>query len=85
MKPLVDGGYLRFAYGGAETGKYLTNHPNIDEIHITGSDKTFDAIVFGEGAEGAQRKLRDEAMLEQAHFERAWKRQPDDRGSRAVE
>ena len=45
LKPLVDGGFLRFAYGGAEVGKLLCNHPLVDEIHITGSDRTFNAIV----------------------------------------
>ncbi len=45
LKPLVDGGYLRFAYGGAEVGKALCAHPLVDEIHITGSDRTFNAIV----------------------------------------
>jgi len=47
LKPLVDGGFLRFAYGGAEVGKALCNHPLVDEIHITGSDRTFNAIVSG--------------------------------------
>ena len=47
LKPLVDGGFLRFAYGGAEVGKALCNHPLVDEIHITGSDRTFNAIVAG--------------------------------------
>lgn len=45
LKPLVDGGFLRFAYGGAEVGKLLCEHPLVDEIHITGSDRTFNAIV----------------------------------------
>lgn len=62
--PLVREGYLRFAYGGAEVGKYLCSHGAVDEIHITGSDKTHDAIVFGDGAEGAQRKLRSQPLLE---------------------
>ena len=44
LRPLVDGGFLRFAYGGAEVGKLLTHHPLVDEIHITGSDRTFNAI-----------------------------------------
>ncbi|MDQ2679693.1 MAG: aldehyde dehydrogenase family protein, partial [Candidatus Eremiobacteraeota bacterium] len=43
--PLVVGGYLRIAYGGADIGAYLTAHKLVDEIHITGSDKTHDAIV----------------------------------------
>jgi acyl-CoA reductase-like NAD-dependent aldehyde dehydrogenase len=61
--PLVDGGLLRFAYGGAEVGKYLCAHELVDEIHITGSDKTHDAIVFGDGAEGAERKRRNDPIL----------------------
>jgi aldehyde dehydrogenase (NAD(P)+) len=43
--PLVEGGFLRFAYGGADVGRYLCGHPAIDEIHVTGSKQTYDAIV----------------------------------------
>ncbi len=46
FRALIDAGYLRIVYGGAEEGAYLCNHPGVDEIHITGSDKTFDAIVW---------------------------------------
>ena len=63
FKPLVDEGYLRFAYGGADAGKYLCAHPLVDEIHITGSDKTHDAIVFGDGPDAAERKARNEPLL----------------------
>lgn len=63
FKPFVDEGYLRFAYGGADTGKYLCAHPLIDEIHITGSDKTHDLIVFGDGPDAAERKARNEPLL----------------------
>src|SRR6266480_4732870 len=42
---------------------YLCNHPGIDEIHITGSDKTFDAIVFGPSPEGAARKAEHKPLL----------------------
>jgi aldehyde dehydrogenase (NAD(P)+) len=63
FKPLVDEGYLRFAYGGADAGKYLCAHAQVDEIHITGSDKTHDAIVFGDGPDAAERKARNEPLL----------------------
>ena len=33
-------------------------------MHITGSDKTYDAVVFGTGAEGARRKAADRAALD---------------------
>ena len=43
--------------------KYLCAHPLVDEIHITGSDKTHDAIVFGDGPDAAERKARNEPLL----------------------
>jgi aldehyde dehydrogenase (NAD(P)+) len=63
LAPLVDEGYLAITYGGAEAGKALCEHPLIDEIHITGSDKTHDAIVFGSGPEGLERKHRNDPLL----------------------
>lgn len=47
FEPLVTRGVLRFVYGGAEVGKFLCSHPLVESVHITGSDKTFDAIVWG--------------------------------------
>ena len=35
----------------------------MDEIHITGSDRTHDAIVFGTGEEGARRKAERRPLL----------------------
>ncbi len=60
---LIEKGFLRVVYGGVAEGAYLCNHAGIDEIHITGSDKTFDAIVFGTGAEGATRKAQKQPLL----------------------
>lgn len=53
---LIDRGFLRVTYGGAAEGAYLCEHPDVEEIHITGSDKTHDAIVWGRGEEGAKNK-----------------------------
>jgi acyl-CoA reductase-like NAD-dependent aldehyde dehydrogenase len=63
MRALVEPRYLRIVYGGAEEGAFLCNHPAVDEIHITGSDKTFDAIVFGSGPEGVARKAEHRTLL----------------------
>ncbi len=63
FRALVDRGFLRIVYGGAQEGMYLCNHSGVDEIHITGSDKTFDAIVFGPGPEGAARKAQKQPLL----------------------
>jgi aldehyde dehydrogenase (NAD(P)+) len=62
--PFVRGGFLRFAYGGAEVGEYLTHHPGVDEVHITGNSRTHDVIVFGPGPEGLARKQRNEPALD---------------------
>ena len=60
FQPLIERGALSIVYGGAAEGEYLCNHPQVDEIHITGSDKTHDAIVFGTGEEGARRKAEND-------------------------
>lgn len=52
----IRGGYLAIVYGGAEEGAYLVRHSGVDEIHITGSDKTYDMMVWG--PPGAERDLR---------------------------
>ena len=56
-------GYFRVVYGGAEEGEYLCQHGAVDDIHITGSDKTHDAIVYGVGDEGRKRKEKREPRL----------------------
>jgi len=53
---LVEEGFVRITGGGADVGAYLVAHPSIDAIHLTGGERTHDAIVFGAGAEGAARK-----------------------------
>jgi acyl-CoA reductase-like NAD-dependent aldehyde dehydrogenase len=63
FEALVRGGFLRIVYGGAKEGSHLCEHDGIDEIHITGSDKTYEAIVFGTGKEGARRKAAGEPKL----------------------
>ena len=63
MAALIEGGFLRIVSGGAMVGVYLTNHDLIDDIHVTGSDKTHDAIVFGTGAEGERRKLANDPII----------------------
>ncbi len=49
LAALVEAGVLRIVDGGADVGEYLVAHPRIDLVHITGSDKTYDAVVFGTG------------------------------------
>jgi acyl-CoA reductase-like NAD-dependent aldehyde dehydrogenase len=63
LAPLVRAGLLRVVYGDAAEGGHLAHHPLVDTLHMTGSDKTYDAIVFGTGTDGADRKRRDDPIL----------------------
>ena len=63
MAALIRAGYLRIVQGGAAEGAYLASHPGVDELHVTGSYRTYEALVFGPGAEGEERRLRDEPIL----------------------
>ncbi len=63
MAALIEGGFLAIVSGGAEIGTYLTGHDLVEEIHVTGSDKTHDAIVFGTGEEGARRKSARDPLI----------------------
>jgi acyl-CoA reductase-like NAD-dependent aldehyde dehydrogenase len=56
LKVFVDAGFLAIVQGGADTGEYLVTREAVESIHITGSDKAHDAIVYGAGPEGSARK-----------------------------
>jgi aldehyde dehydrogenase (NAD(P)+) len=57
-------GLLAIVYGGREEGAYLAAHPGVDEVHLTGSNATHDAIVWGPpGPERAARMARNEPLL----------------------
>ena len=63
LRVLVDRGVLRVVPGGADVGARLCTHPTVDSVHVTGSQATYDAIMFGPGADGAARKSRRERIL----------------------
>ena len=62
-RSLIERGFLRIVYGAAAEGGYLVDHDLVDEVHMTGSDRTFEAIVFGPGEEGAQRKAAGDPIV----------------------
>jgi acyl-CoA reductase-like NAD-dependent aldehyde dehydrogenase len=64
LAPLIREGVVRIVHGDAVQGSYLASHPGVDTLHITGADRTYDAIVFGTGPEGDARKRRDEPVLD---------------------
>ncbi len=57
--------FLAVVYGGADEGDYLVKHPGVGEIHMTGSDRTFDLLVWGPpGPEREARKASGRPLLE---------------------
>ncbi len=57
LAPLIELGAVRLLTGGAEVGGYLVDNDLVDHVHMTGSARTHDAIVWGADAEAAERKL----------------------------
>jgi hypothetical protein len=65
--PLVRRNVFAVVYGGAEEGAALIHHPDVDEVHITGSDKTHDLLLWGPpGPEADARRARNEPLLRKA-------------------
>lgn len=63
FRALIERGFLRVVYGGPDVAQYLIHHDLVDSLHMTGSDKTFEAIVFGAGEEGQQRKAARQPIV----------------------
>lgn len=59
FQSLIDDDYMKIAYGGAKVGAYLCQHEDVDTIHITGSDKTHDIIVWGPPGDERERRKKD--------------------------
>ncbi|MFD4691072.1 aldehyde dehydrogenase family protein [Streptomyces sp. NPDC058463] len=59
----VERGWLRFVDGGAAEGGYLSRHEGVDAIHVTGSDRTHDAIVWGTDEDAGQRRRDDLPLI----------------------
>ncbi len=63
LAPLIEPGYLRIVTGGGDVGAFLTRHPGVDHVHITGSDATFRAIVWGTGGAATRRRREGRPQL----------------------
>ena len=43
----IERGYIIVTTGNIDESKYMAMHPGINNIHLTGSDKTYEDIVYG--------------------------------------
>jgi Aldehyde dehydrogenase family len=56
---LIERGFLRIIYGGADVGAAAVEHADVDEVHITGSIHSHDAIVWGPAGDERERRKRE--------------------------
>lgn len=61
--PLIDLGVLAIVSGDRELGEALVVDDRIDQVHLTGSRHTHDAIVWGDGEDAARRRAAGEPRL----------------------
>jgi len=64
FKDAIDRNFLAVVYGGVEECCHLINSDLVDEIHMTGSDKTHDMIVWGPpGPERVERMTKNQPKM----------------------
>ncbi len=56
---LISAGFVRIIYGGAREGAAAVEHRLVDEVHITGSIHSHDAIVWGPTPQERERRKRE--------------------------
>jgi hypothetical protein len=56
LAPLIAAGYVAIVHGGGDVGAHIANHPLVETLHVTGSDKTYDAIVWGADPKERERR-----------------------------
>lgn len=57
--PMIEAGYWRVVYGGADVGQALVESDAVSDIHITGSNHTHDLLVWGPPGPERERRKRD--------------------------
>ena len=58
FRNFIERGYIIVTTGNIDESKYMATHPGINHIHLTGSDKTFEDIVFGRELTEKERKSK---------------------------
>ncbi len=58
FQSFIERGYIIVTTGNIDESKYMAKHPGINNIHLTGSDKTFEDIVYGRELTEKERKSK---------------------------
>jgi hypothetical protein len=63
LAALIEGGFLR-VFPDTPAARRMAAHPAITDVHVTGSVRTYNAIVFGDGTAGRARRARGERLID---------------------
>ena len=58
FQSFIERGYIIVTTGNIDESKYMAKHPGINHIHLTGSDKTFEDIVYGRELTEKERRTK---------------------------
>ena len=58
FKNFIERGYIIVTNGNINESKYMSTHPGINHIHLTGSDKTYEDIVYGRKLTDKERSVK---------------------------
>ncbi len=61
-------GYIVITKGSVDESKYMTEHNGIDHIHLTGSDETYENIVYGRKLNDEEKKLKSLDKINKKSF-----------------
>lgn len=64
LQAFIELGFVNVCKGDTQTSEFLCHHPAIDHLHMTGNDKTHDAICFGVGESGRKAKQNRQPILD---------------------
>lgn len=64
LAPLVSQGFVRIVCGDGQVGAHLAGHEAVNHVHVTGSQRTHDTIVWGPaGIDQDKRRASNEPVL----------------------
>jgi acyl-CoA reductase-like NAD-dependent aldehyde dehydrogenase len=58
FEPFISRGFMIITEGDMEASKYLTEHEGFQQIHLTGSNYTYENIVYGRTLSDKERSLK---------------------------
>ncbi len=64
LAPLIRPGYLALTSGDAALGQRLCSDPRVQVVRLTGTRRTYDAIVWGTGPVGERRRAGGHPLLD---------------------